>query len=153
MRIGYDAAFRHDQGTRLMLFVNFKRTRRTSRSKSLSRSQDVSSRALYPLHNLLFIEAIYGKSLKIWFCIFLAMFISNVLDEKSFKKRWKVPVFKGRIPYEQYRFWLLSFKKKSVVFMPETLKLSKTLKSSWDDFNVSDNFNVSSIKTAIDQLL
>ena len=45
------------------------------------------------------------------------------------------------------------------VFMLETLKLSKTLKSSRDDFNVldnsrddfnvSDNFNVSSIKTAI----
>ena len=35
------------------------------------------------------------------------------------------------------------------VFMLETLKLSKTLKSSRDDFNVLDNFNVSSIKTAI----
>ena len=34
------------------------------------------------------------------------------------------------------------------VFMLETLKLSKTLKSSRDDFNVLDNFNVSSIKTA-----
>ena len=33
-------------------------------------------------------------------------------------------------------------------FMLETLKLSKTLKSSRDDFNVLDNFNVSSIKTA-----
>ena len=33
--------------------------------------------------------------------------------------------------------------------MPETLKFSKTLKSSRDDFNVLDNFNVSSIKTAI----
>ena len=35
------------------------------------------------------------------------------------------------------------------VFMLETLKLSKKLKSSQDDFNVLDNFNVSSIKTAI----
>ena len=35
------------------------------------------------------------------------------------------------------------------VFMLETLKLSKMLKSSRDDFNVLDNFNVSSIKTAI----
>ena len=34
-------------------------------------------------------------------------------------------------------------------FMLETLKLSKTLKSSRDDFNVLDNFNVSSIKTAV----
>ena len=34
------------------------------------------------------------------------------------------------------------------VFMLETLKLSKTLKSSQDDFNVLDNFSVSSIKTA-----
>ena len=34
------------------------------------------------------------------------------------------------------------------VFMLEKLKLSKTLKSSRDDFNVLDNFNVSSIKTA-----
>ena len=34
------------------------------------------------------------------------------------------------------------------VFMLETLRLSKTLKSSRDDFNVLDNFNVSSIKTA-----
>ena len=34
------------------------------------------------------------------------------------------------------------------VFMQETLKLSKTLKSSRDDFNILDNFNVSSIKTA-----
>ena len=33
--------------------------------------------------------------------------------------------------------------------MLETWKLSKTLKSSRDDFNVLDNFNVSSIKTAI----
>ena len=33
--------------------------------------------------------------------------------------------------------------------MLETLKLSKTLKSSRDDFNVLDNINVSSIKTAI----
>ena len=32
--------------------------------------------------------------------------------------------------------------------MLETLKLSKTLKSSRDDFNVLDNFNLSSIKTA-----
>ena len=32
--------------------------------------------------------------------------------------------------------------------MLETLKLSRTLKSSRDDFNVLDNFNVSSIKTA-----
>ena len=36
--------------------------------------------------------------------------------------------------------------------MLETLKLSKTLKSSRDDFNVLDNFNVSSIKTAITYL-
>ena len=35
------------------------------------------------------------------------------------------------------------------VFMLEMLKLSKTLKSSRDDFNVLVNFNVSSIKTAI----
>ena len=35
------------------------------------------------------------------------------------------------------------------VFMLETLKLSKKLKSSQDDFNVLDNFNVSIIKTAI----
>ena len=35
------------------------------------------------------------------------------------------------------------------VFMLETLKLSETFKSSRDDFNVLDNFNVSSIKTAI----
>ena len=35
------------------------------------------------------------------------------------------------------------------IFMLETLKLSKKLKSSQDDFNVLDNFNVSSIKTAI----
>ena len=34
------------------------------------------------------------------------------------------------------------------LFMQETLKLSKTLKSSRDDFNILDNFNVSSIKTA-----
>ena len=34
------------------------------------------------------------------------------------------------------------------IFLLETLKLSKTLKSSRDDFNVLDNFNVSSIKTA-----
>ena len=33
--------------------------------------------------------------------------------------------------------------------MLETLKLSKTLKSSRDDFNVLENFNVSSIKTVI----
>ena len=39
-------------------------------------------------------------------------------------------------------------KKRMAVFMLETLKLSKTLKSSRDDFNVLDNFNVSSIKTA-----
>ena len=37
-----------------------------------------------------------------------------------------------------------------VVFMLETLKLSKTLKSSRDDFNVLDNFNVSRIKTVND---
>ena len=36
----------------------------------------------------------------------------------------------------------------TAVFMLETLKLSKTLKSSRDDFNVLDNVNVSSIKTA-----
>ena len=35
------------------------------------------------------------------------------------------------------------------VFMLETLKLSETLKSSRDDFNALDNFNVSSIKTVI----
>ena len=35
------------------------------------------------------------------------------------------------------------------VFMLETLKLSKTLKSSRDDFNVLDNFNVSSIKRPV----
>ena len=35
------------------------------------------------------------------------------------------------------------------VFMLETLKLSKTLKSSRDDFNILDNFNVSNIKTDI----
>ena len=35
------------------------------------------------------------------------------------------------------------------IFMLETLKLSKKLKLSQDDFNVLDNFNVSSIKTAI----
>ena len=35
------------------------------------------------------------------------------------------------------------------VFMLETLTLSKTLKSSRDDFNVLDNVNVSSIKAAI----
>ena len=34
------------------------------------------------------------------------------------------------------------------VFMLETLKLSKTLKSSRDDFNVLDNFNVSSINSS-----
>ena len=39
------------------------------------------------------------------------------------------------------------------VFMLETLKFSKTLKSSRDDFNVLENFNVSSIKTAIDSLV
>ena len=39
-------------------------------------------------------------------------------------------------------------KKPIDAFMLETLKLSKTLKSSRDDFNVLDNFNVSSIKTA-----
>ena len=32
------------------------------------------------------------------------------------------------------------------VFMLETLKLTKTLKSSRDDFNVLDNSNISSIK-------
>ena len=36
------------------------------------------------------------------------------------------------------------------VFMPETLKLSKTLKSSRDDFNALDNFNVSSINASIE---
>ena len=35
------------------------------------------------------------------------------------------------------------------VLMLETLKLSKKLKSSRDDFNVLHNFNVSSIKMAI----
>ena len=35
------------------------------------------------------------------------------------------------------------------VFMLETLKLSKTLKSSRDDFNVLDNFTVSSINASI----
>ena len=39
------------------------------------------------------------------------------------------------------------------VFMLETLKFSKTLKSSRDDFNVLENFNVSSIKTAINSLV
>ena len=43
------------------------------------------------------------------------------------------------------------------VFVLETLKLSKTLKSSRDDFNVLDNFNVSSINASneliIDALL
>ena len=34
------------------------------------------------------------------------------------------------------------------LFLQETLKLSKTFKSSRDDFNILDNFNVSSIKTA-----
>lgn len=34
------------------------------------------------------------------------------------------------------------------VFMLETSKLSETLKLSRDDFNVLDNFNLSSIKTA-----
>ena len=53
-----------------------------------------------------------------------------------------------------YIFWPSSAKKKVkssklTVFMLETLKLSKTLKLSRDDFNVLDNFNVSSIKTAI----
>ena len=38
---------------------------------------------------------------------------------------------------------------KLAVFVLETLKLSKTLKSSRDDFNVLDNINVSSIKTVI----
>ena len=33
--------------------------------------------------------------------------------------------------------------------MLETLKLSKTLKSSRDDFNVLDNFTVSSINASI----
>ena len=33
--------------------------------------------------------------------------------------------------------------------MLETLKLFKTLKSSRDDFNVLDNFNVSSINASI----
>ena len=36
--------------------------------------------------------------------------------------------------------------------MLETLKLSKTLKSSRDDFNVLDTFNVSSMKTAINKI-
>ena len=35
-------------------------------------------------------------------------------------------------------------------FMLETSKLSKTLKSSRDDFNVLDNFNVSSINASIE---
>ena len=39
------------------------------------------------------------------------------------------------------------------VFMLETLKFSKTLKSSRDDFNVLENFNVSSIKMAINSLV
>ena len=39
------------------------------------------------------------------------------------------------------------------VFMLETLKLSKRLKSSRDDFNVLDNFNVSNIKTANQTLM
>ena len=43
------------------------------------------------------------------------------------------------------------------VFVLETLKLSKTLKSFRDDFNVLDNFNVSSINASneliIDALL
>ena len=39
------------------------------------------------------------------------------------------------------------------VFMLETLKFSKTLKSSRDDFNVLENFNVSSIKTTINSLV
>ena len=39
------------------------------------------------------------------------------------------------------------------VFMLETLKFSKTLKSSRDDFNVLENFNVSSIKTSINSLV
>ena len=73
---------RQDQGTRLMLFVNFKRTRQASRSKSLSRSQDVSSLALYPLHNLLFKVAIYGESSKICFCLFLAMFSMKKVSKK-----------------------------------------------------------------------
>ena len=34
------------------------------------------------------------------------------------------------------------------IFMLETWKMSETLKSSRDDFNVLDNFHVSSIKTA-----
>ena len=34
------------------------------------------------------------------------------------------------------------------IFMLETWKFSETLKSSRDDFNVLDNFHVSSIKTA-----
>ena len=36
------------------------------------------------------------------------------------------------------------------VFMLETLKLSRTLKSSRDDFNALDNFNVSSINASIE---
>ena len=39
------------------------------------------------------------------------------------------------------------------VFMLETLKLSERLKSSRDDFNVLDNFNVSNIKTANQTLM
>lgn len=34
------------------------------------------------------------------------------------------------------------------VFMQETLGLSRTLKSSRDDFGILDNFSVSGIKTA-----
>ena len=43
----YDAVFRRGQDTRQILFVNFKRTRQTSRSKSRSRNQDISNMAFY----------------------------------------------------------------------------------------------------------
>ena len=43
----YDTAFRLGQGTCQILFVNFKRTRRVSCSKSRSPSQDASRLALY----------------------------------------------------------------------------------------------------------
>ena len=49
----------------------------------------------------------------------------------------------------QFEFPHIKSRNILAVFMLETLKLSKTLKSSRDDFNVLDNFNVSSIKTAI----
>ena len=49
----------------------------------------------------------------------------------------------------QFEFPHIKSRNILAIFMLETLKLSKTLKSSRDDFNVLDNFNVSSIKTAI----